>query len=97
MKTHPNEIEVRAFNSLKTIFDERNWSFPYYYKLDKECSALELAKMLDFPVDRIEAVFVNGLAGPLESSMVKPGDRVAFLPPGTPGPYRVLLGIRKNS
>ena len=25
----------------------------------------------------------------------QPGDRVALLPPGTPGPYRVLLGFKK--
>lgn len=43
----------------------------------------------------IEAVFINGKAYQPEEGLVKPGDRVAFIPPGTPGPYRVLLGIKK--
>jgi len=98
MNSNKNKIvEIRAFNFLKTIFDERGWSFPYYLELKQECSAKELAEMLDLPLDRIEAVFINGIAMQPEKGRVKPGDRVAFLPPGTPGPYRVLLGIKKLS
>ena len=51
----------------------------------------ELAKMLDLPYDKIEVVFVNGLANSMDYP-VKPGDRVAFMPPA-PGPYRVFLGF----
>lgn len=89
------EIEIRGFMQLKQLFDERNWPFPYFFKLEKECSAAELVKMLDLPTEKIEAVFINGRAQPLEAGRVKPGDRVAFLPPGTPGPHRFLLGIAK--
>lgn len=89
------EIEVRAFMQLKQLFAERNWPFPYFYKLEKECSAVELAERLELPTDQIEAVFVNGKAQALDEGRVKPGDRVAFLPPGTPGPHRFLLGIAK--
>lgn len=88
-------IEIRAFNFLKTVFDERKWPFPYLIKLNHECSAADLARMLDLPVDKIEAVFINGSAKPLADGQVKPGDRVAFVPHGTPGPYRVLLGFVK--
>ncbi|WP_066639537.1 thiamine S protein [Desulfolucanica intricata] len=90
-----NEVEVRGFSYLKKIFDQRNWPFPVYIKLTDECSAVELAKMMDLPLEKIEAVFINGLAKPLEDGWVKPGDRVAFVPPGTPGPYRALLGLTK--
>jgi hypothetical protein len=52
----------------------------------------ELATRLDLPVERIEGVFVNrtvyGIDHPIE-----PGDRVAFVPYGTPGPHRVFLGL----
>ncbi len=41
----------------------------------------------------VEAVFVNGRTAPL-STPLQNGDRLALIPPGTPGPYRVLLGIR---
>lgn len=92
----PGEVEVRAFMFLRKFFNERNWPTPYFLKLEHECTAMELAAMLDLPLDRIEAVFINGKAHPFcEESRIKPGDRVAFLPPGMPGPYRAMLGIKK--
>jgi len=85
-------VEVRGFSYLKEIFDQRGWPFPIQVPLDKQCTAAELAKKLELPRDRIETVFINGIAGPLERT-INPGDRVAFVPPGTPGPYRVILGL----
>jgi molybdopterin converting factor small subunit len=59
-------------------------------------SGSDLAKQLEIPRDDIEIIIVNGVVQALSYS-VQPGDRVAFVPPGTPGPYRVLLGfIYKN-
>ena len=55
-------------------------------------SGRELAAALGLPTDRIEAVFRNGTIQRLDDR-IYPGDRVAFVPPGTPGPYRVLLGM----
>ena len=69
-------IEVRGFAQLKRIFDERGWSFPYLYELDEECSALDLVKMLELPIDKVEAVFINGSSTPFAEARVKPGDRV---------------------
>lgn len=91
----PAEVEIRGFMALRDIFKERNWTIPYYLKLERECSSLELANMLKLPLDKVEAVFINRKAYPLEEGLIKPGDRVAFLPPGVPGPYRALLGIKK--
>lgn len=92
MTATSNEVEVRAFSFLKKEFDRRGWPFPMKVELERECSALELAEKLELPRDKIEAVFINGVAGPLDR-VVRPGDRVAFVPPGTPGPYRVILGM----
>ncbi|HOV79763.1 MAG TPA: MoaD/ThiS family protein [Bacillota bacterium] len=90
-------VEVRGFGCLMKLFEERKWPFPLKVHLDKKISGAELAKKLDIPLDQIEIVFVNGRARTLEQT-VKPGDRVAFVPPGTPGPYRVLLGfVRKGN
>lgn len=90
-------IEVRGFGDLKKLFEERKWPFPLMVDLNEKISGLELAKKLDIPVEKIEIVFVNGKVQALNYP-VKPGDRVAFVPPGTPGPYRVLLGfMNKNS
>ena len=56
-------------------------------------SCLDIAKDLDLPLQIIEAVFINGRARQLDT-LCLPGDQLAFIPHGTPGPYRVLLGIR---
>lgn len=85
-------VEVRVFSYLKAIFDERGRPFPMQVPLDSRCTAAELAARLELPRETIETVFINGIAGPLERT-INPGDRVAFVPPGTPGPYRVILGL----
>ena len=45
----------------------------------------------------VEAAFVNGVVVPFEQ-VLEDKDRVALVPPGTPGPYRVMLAMvqRKN-
>lgn len=40
----------------------------------------------------VEAVFLNGRVVPWDRE-IHDGDRVALVPPGTPGPYRILLHI----
>jgi len=85
--------EIRFFGELKSIAEEKGLSFPCYYDLEEECSAIELAEMMDMPTKHIEGVFVNGIGKPLDKGLVKPGDRVGFVPYGIPGPYRVLFGF----
>jgi hypothetical protein len=59
-------------------------------------TAFEIATEIGLPIEKIEAVFRNGLVQNIYDK-VFPGDRVAFVPYGTPGPYRVFLGmIREN-
>ena len=53
-----------------------------------------LMKKLGLSEEEVEAVFVNNKVVPVDSPLHN-NDRVAFVPPGTPGPYRVLLGIVK--
>jgi len=86
-------VEVRGFGKLKKIFNDRGWSFPIYFKLEEECSAIELAKQMDLPLEQIESVIINGQATSLRNGEVEFGDRIAFVPPGTPGPYRAILGM----
>lgn len=88
-----NQVEVRAFGSLMKIFKDRGWPFPLAVDLPPQgITAADLATRLDIPLDRIEAVFINGRVQGVDCP-VRPGDRVAFVPPGTPGPYRLLLGF----
>lgn len=89
-------VEIRAFGDLRKLFEDRGWPFPYRINLLSETTAEDLVERLDLSPDQIEIVFVNGVARGLHSA-VKPGDRVAFVPPGTPGPYRVILGFKNKA
>ena len=54
--------------------------------------AAELAETIGLDTGSIEGVFVNHVLGPV-TVRVMPGDRVAFVPYGTPGPHRFYLGL----
>lgn len=54
--------------------------------------ASEIALELGLPLDQIEGVFCNGTVYPIDR-IVRPGDRAAFVPYGTPGPHRFSLGL----
>jgi molybdopterin converting factor small subunit len=91
-----NTIEVRVFGSLTEIFEKKNRAIPFIMDLCEPILGSDLAGKLEIPRDTIEVIIVNGVVQALNHS-IQPGDRVAFVPPGTPGPYRVLLGfIYKN-
>ena len=54
--------------------------------------ATEVAKHLNLVLDDVEGVFCNHIVYALEHILL-PGDEVAFVPTGVPGPHRFLLGI----
>ena len=55
-------------------------------------TAVDLLTMMGLEPEDVEAVFVNGRVVSFDT-IIKDGDRVGLVPPGTPGPYRVMLGI----
>jgi molybdopterin converting factor small subunit len=57
-------------------------------------SAAELAERMGLPLDSIEGAFCNHTIYGL-THVVMPGDEVAFVPYGTPGPHRYMLGLYK--
>lgn len=85
-------IEVRGFLHLDKVFRDKKWSIPLILELEEPITGAELAKKLEIPRDEIEVIFVNGFVEALDY-LIQPGDRVAFLPPGCPGPYRIALGF----
>jgi len=86
-------VTIRLFGSLRALMRERGLPVVYEREVPREGkTGFEVAAALELPDDRIEAVFRNGLIQGLEKK-VFPADRVAFVPRGTPGPYRVLLGM----
>jgi len=89
-------IEVRGFLQLQQLFRQRNWPIPLKVSLETSITGAELAKKLDISLDKIEVIFVNGFVQSLADEIV-PGDRVAFVPPGCPGPYRIHLGFYSHN
>ena len=85
-------IEVRGFLHLYKVFKEKGWPIPLIIALEEPTTGAQLAEKLEIPLDEIEVVFVNGFAQALDYP-IRPGDRVAFVPPGCPGPYRLALGF----
>jgi len=87
------KMEVRAFGKLFFLFQERGWSQPLHYNMEKDSlTAGELRDRLDIPVEDVEAVFINRVIKPL-STKLQDGDRVAFVPPGVPTIHRFNLGF----
>lgn len=88
-----NTNEVRMFGCLHTIMKERGLEPRAGISLPPEGrTAEEIALDLDLPLNKIEGVFVNHLVYNLDK-VVLPGDKVAFVPTGVPGPHRFMLGI----
>ncbi len=85
-------IEVRAFGKLSLLFKERGWSNPTIYAAGGPLTAGELRERLELPSENVEAVFVNHSIRPF-STLLKEGDRVAFVPPGIPSIHRFNLGF----
>lgn len=88
-------IEVRFFMFLSDLCRQRQWPTPLPLEIEGEMSGTALLERLEVPADRVEALLINGKSSWPEEAVIRPGDRVALLPPGTPGPYRVMLGLRK--
>ena len=85
-------IEIRGFLHLYKFFKEKSWPTPLIIDLEEPTTGTKLAERLEIPLDEIEIVFVNGFAQSLDYP-IQPGDRIAFVPPGCPGPYRMALGF----
>jgi sulfur carrier protein ThiS len=61
-------------------------------KLVDESTVADLVTAVGLEIADVEAALVNGSVQPFDT-VLNDGDRVALVPPGTPGPYRVLLGM----
>ena len=90
MTTH-----IRMFGFLYTYRRKQGLPASVELQLPSEGkTALAIAQELELPIDKIEAVFCNNTIYTLDHRIM-PGDRVAFVPHGTPGPHRYCLGIKQ--
>lgn len=88
-------VVIRMFGLLHTIRKKQGMPVTVEMRLPPEGkTARQIALELQLPLDQIEAVFCNHLTFQLDH-IVQPGDRVAFVPYGTPGPHRYCLGIKQ--
>jgi len=85
-------LEVRAFGKLYFLFEQRDWPIPLHYQLEEPLTADQLREKLEIPSADVEAVFINRTIKPL-STVLQPGDRVAYVPPGVPSIHRFNLGF----
>ena len=88
-------IDVRFFMFLSDLCKERKWDNPLQLDIGEAISGTALLEKLHVPLERVEVLMVNGKAVSPLLADIHAGDRVAVLPPGTPGPYRMMLGFRK--
>jgi sulfur carrier protein ThiS len=87
------EITFNAFSFLRAKLKRNNVDFmEAKLQLPDGISAKALIQTLGLKVEEVEGVFVNNKIVPMDT-ILKQGDRVALVPPGTPGPYRVMLGM----
>lgn len=83
---------VRVFAFLHSYCRERGLPTTVSIEVPEDgVRAADLALSLDLPLDRIEALFRNGELVGL-GALVSPGDRVAFIPHGTPAPHPAFFG-----
>jgi hypothetical protein len=97
LSNEPNIISIRIFGFLRKYMDEQGLPYALEKEMDpKGKAAWDIALELGIPPKEVEGVFVNGVIENIYDK-VFPGDRVAFLPYGTPGPYRVFLGMAREN
>ena len=86
-------VTVRLFGALHSLRRERGLPTVVDIEVPEEgISGAALAERLDLPIELIEGVFCNRTVRPV-GWVIRPGDRVAFVPKGTPGPHRFFLGL----
>ncbi len=90
-------IEVRAFMRLSALFAARGWPNPYALEVENEVTGSQLLTALGVADEDVESLIVNRRAKSVATAILRPGDRVALVPPGAPGPHRLLLGLRDMS
>ncbi|MBI5446847.1 MAG: MoaD/ThiS family protein [Deltaproteobacteria bacterium] len=93
MERESSSVGVRLFGALHSF--RKAQGLPTEVEVvvsPRGTSAAEIAADLGLPPELVEAVFCNHRVYGL-SHLIRPGDRVAFVPHGTPGPHRYTLGI----
>ncbi len=86
-------VTVRMFGLLHLFRTEQGLPSTVEVEIPENgTTGRDLAEELGLPCEKIEGVFVNCTVYGIDHPIM-PGDRVAYVPYGTPGPHRVFLGL----
>ena len=91
-ENNDKKIEIRGFLQLDSYLRKNYGNPPLLLDIEEPITGTKLAEKLGISRDDIEVIFINGLVYELDH-IINPGDRMAFLPPGCPGPYRIAFGF----
>lgn len=88
-------VDFSAFMFLQAKLKERGIDHTNARReIPDDTTVDEFLAGLGLGADDVEAVFVDGKVVPGDTRL-SDGNRLALVPPGSPGPYRVLLGMVK--
>jgi hypothetical protein len=90
-------IELHGYMQMADLFRERQWPNPRELEIAGDLTGPQLLAQLGVAQDKVEVMFVNRKAYAADIAVIRPGDRVALVPPGVPGPHRFLLGFKNRS
>ena len=91
------EITFNAFSFLQKKLKAKQIEYSNVKMTIKEgISAMDLISQVQLSREDVEVVFINGKVASLDT-IIQNNDRVALVPHGTPGPYRVLLGFKNKN
>ena len=86
-------ITFNAFSFLQKKLKAMNLEYVNaQLSIEKGTTARDLIRQMQLTEEEVEAVMINGRVGLLDTILCDQ-DRVAFVPHGTPGPYRVMFGF----
>lgn len=89
-------ITFNAFSFLQKKLKARNLAYANAtLELADGTTPKALMSQMKLTQDEVEVIFINGKVGKKDTPLMD-NDRVAFVPQGTPGPYRVLLGFKNK-
>jgi sulfur carrier protein ThiS len=89
-------IILNAFSFLREKLKQKG--IPYLnasWVVEDKTRIVDLIDSLGLEPKEVEAVFLNNTVVPKETELHE-NDRVALLPPGTPGSFRLLSGLKEN-
>ncbi len=91
------EILFNAFSFLQRKMKKNGFEYrDANLTIPENHTVFDLIHTLKLTKDDVESVFINGKANSF-GYIIQNNDRVGLIPPGTPGPHRLLLGIRAKN